>query len=214
MPPLTITRIGYGAGTRDIGVPNVCRLILGEESGVANRGTGDGFAVESVTVLETNLDHLSPEELAFACEELLAEGALDVWQTPVVMKKGRLAVVLSALVAEADAPRLAAARDRADRVPRRAGPDGGAIRRPSRGPRGADRVGDRAGEGGRGQAAAGTRRRGAHRPRDRTLVRRRRARCNASRARPSLGPPTGSRLSTRPSQHHLRRRTSGLHAVR
>ncbi len=108
MPPLTITGIGYGAGTRDIGVPNVCRLILGQESPVAHREPGDGLAVESVAVLETNLDHLSPEELAFACEELLAEGALDVWQTPVVMKKGRLAVVLSVLAAEADAPRLAA----------------------------------------------------------------------------------------------------------
>jgi pyridinium-3,5-bisthiocarboxylic acid mononucleotide nickel chelatase len=108
MPPLTIIGIGYGAGTRDIGVPNVCRLILGEESPVANHETGDGLTVESVTVLETNLDHLSPEELAFACEEILAEGSLDVWQTPVVMKKGRLAVVLSVLAAAADAPRLAA----------------------------------------------------------------------------------------------------------
>ena len=48
-------------------------------------------------LLETNLDHLSPEQTAFAAEQLLAEGALDVWLTPIVMKKGRAAVLLSVL---------------------------------------------------------------------------------------------------------------------
>ncbi len=65
------------------------------------------LAAESVAVLETNLDHLSAEELAFAAETLLAEGALDVWQTPIVMKKGRSAVMLSVLVPERDAGRFA-----------------------------------------------------------------------------------------------------------
>jgi uncharacterized protein (TIGR00299 family) protein len=107
MPSLTIGGIGYGAGTRDIGVPNICRLILAEES-AADAHTTDGLAHETVAVLESNIDHLSPEELAFACEELLAEGALDVWQTPIVMKKGRSATLLSVLVAEHDASRFAA----------------------------------------------------------------------------------------------------------
>jgi uncharacterized protein (DUF111 family) len=106
MPSLTITGIGYGAGTRDIGVPNVCRLILAEEPAAAD--TAGGLAHETVAVLESNIDHLSPEELAFACEELLSEGVLDVWQTPIVMKKGRSAVLLSALVAERDSGRFAA----------------------------------------------------------------------------------------------------------
>jgi uncharacterized protein (TIGR00299 family) protein len=107
MPPMTIGRIGYGAGTRDIGVPNVCRIVLGEGPS-AEDGAEGGLAVESVTVLETNLDHLAPEELAFASEELLAAGALDVWQTPIVMKKGRLATMLSALVSAPDSALLAA----------------------------------------------------------------------------------------------------------
>jgi uncharacterized protein (TIGR00299 family) protein len=107
MPSLIIAGIGLGAGTRDIGVPNICRLILAEEP-VVIADTADDLAHETVAVLESNIDHLSPEELAFACEELLAEGALDVWQTPIVMKKGRSAVLLSALVAERDAGRFAA----------------------------------------------------------------------------------------------------------
>jgi uncharacterized protein (TIGR00299 family) protein len=53
--------------------------------------------LEGCTLLETNIDHLSPEALAFACEELLAAGALDVWQEPITMKKGRLAVRLCVL---------------------------------------------------------------------------------------------------------------------
>jgi uncharacterized protein (DUF111 family) len=107
MPSLTISGIGYGAGTRDIGVPNVCRLILAEDPAPA-ADTAGGLAHETVAVLESNIDHLSPEELAFACEELLSEGVLDVWQTPIVMKKGRSAVLLSALVAERNAGRFAA----------------------------------------------------------------------------------------------------------
>ena len=69
------------------------------------------FAVEGCTLLETNIDHLSPEALAFACEELLASGigALDVWQEPIAMKKGRLAVRLCVLANALDAQRTAEA---------------------------------------------------------------------------------------------------------
>jgi uncharacterized protein (DUF111 family) len=58
-------------------------------------------------LLETNIDHLSPEALAFACEELLKRGALDVWQEPITMKKGRLAVRLSVLSPAASAQTFA-----------------------------------------------------------------------------------------------------------
>jgi len=103
MPSMRIGLVGYGAGTRDIGIPNVCRIILAEQT----HGSSGEPASESVAVVECNLDHLAAEELAFACDELLALGALDVWQTPIVMKKGRSAVMLSVLVAEADAPHYA-----------------------------------------------------------------------------------------------------------
>jgi uncharacterized protein (DUF111 family) len=65
------------------------------------------FILESCVLLETNIDHLSPEALAFACEELLAAGALDVWQEPITMKKGRLAVRLCVLASAGAAQGLA-----------------------------------------------------------------------------------------------------------
>lgn len=97
--PMMLRRVGFGRGTRDIGVPNVCRLLLGEPlTHEADR--------EDVVVLESNIDHLTPEELATAAGRLRDAGALDVWQTPIVMKKGRAAVLLSVLAAAADAAAL------------------------------------------------------------------------------------------------------------
>ena len=81
-PAMTVDRIGYGAGTRNPqGFPNVLRLSLGE--------TADAGASPTVTVLETALDDLSPQVLAHVAEAALAQGALDVMLTPVIMKKGR-----------------------------------------------------------------------------------------------------------------------------
>jgi hypothetical protein len=103
-PPLVPTAVGFGAGTRDIGSPNVCRLVIGEPAPLPHLATG------RISLLETNLDHLSAEETAFAAEQLLAEGALDVWLAPILMKKGRSATLLSVLcppdAAEATAARL------------------------------------------------------------------------------------------------------------
>lgn len=96
-PAMTPRVVGYGAGTRDIGEPNICRLTLGD------RAPRIELADEDVTVLETNLDHLAPEAVAFATEQLLAEGALDVWQSPIVMKKGRSALTLGVLTTRDDA---------------------------------------------------------------------------------------------------------------
>ncbi|MBN2248061.1 MAG: nickel pincer cofactor biosynthesis protein LarC [Coriobacteriia bacterium] len=100
MPPMTLRRVGTGCGTRDLGRPNVCRVLLGEPLVSATGHDG-------VVLLETNLDHLTPEELATAAERIRTAGALDAWQTSVVMKKGRAAVVLSALATEDAAPALA-----------------------------------------------------------------------------------------------------------
>ena len=91
--------VGYGAGTRDIGVANVCRIIVGS----ADTSKRPPLKPAGVVLLETNVDHVSPEALAFAAEQLLAEGALDVWVTPVVMKKGRAASTLSVLADPSDA---------------------------------------------------------------------------------------------------------------
>lgn len=91
IPAMTLTAVGYGAGTRTTPEPNVLRVLLGE---TADR---DEDAGETLTLLETNIDDMNPEICGYVAERLLAAGALDAYLTPVVMKKGRPAVVLSAL---------------------------------------------------------------------------------------------------------------------
>jgi uncharacterized protein (TIGR00299 family) protein len=89
LPPLTLERGGYGAGTRDFADhPNIVRVVLGTE---ATRPTG------RVVLLETNLDDFSPELVPDAVERCFAAGALDVWTVPAQMKKGRPGFVLSVL---------------------------------------------------------------------------------------------------------------------
>jgi len=105
MPPMTPAAIGYGVGLRELPVANVARVILGIAVGESE---GEGWSLEDVVVLETNVDHLSAERLAFAAEELLAAGALDVWSAPIVMKKGRPAHTLSVMTPPAEADRLTA----------------------------------------------------------------------------------------------------------
>jgi uncharacterized protein (TIGR00299 family) protein len=90
VPPMRPERVGYGAGERDLaGRPNVVRAIVGER---------DRAAHPSVAIVEANLDDMSPELLPEAMEGCFDAGALDVWLTPVQMKKGRAGLVLSALV--------------------------------------------------------------------------------------------------------------------
>jgi uncharacterized protein (TIGR00299 family) protein len=93
-------RIGYGAGARDPddGPPNVLRVQLGTEA-AAGRGA-------TAWLLEVNLDDVTGEELAHAARALREAGALDVWTTPVQMKKERPGAVLSALCREERKPEL------------------------------------------------------------------------------------------------------------
>jgi pyridinium-3,5-bisthiocarboxylic acid mononucleotide nickel chelatase len=89
LPPLTLERVGYGAGTKDFADrPNVVRVVLGTET---TRPTG------RVVLLETNLDDFSPELVPDAVERCFEAGALDVWTVPAQMKKGRPGFVLSVL---------------------------------------------------------------------------------------------------------------------
>ena len=93
MPDVIIEEIGYGAGSRDIEQrPNLVRVILGTLAPPATALVG-----RDLIVLEANLDDLSPELLADAAEALRAAGALDVWTTPVQMKKGRSGILLTGL---------------------------------------------------------------------------------------------------------------------
>lgn len=101
MPSMTLRAIGHGAGTRELARPNIARLMLGDPFPETHNDT------EDVVLLESTIDHLSGEHLAHAADRLRETAALDVWMTPVVVKKGRPAVVLSALVRTADASDVA-----------------------------------------------------------------------------------------------------------
>lgn len=98
-PAMTVNEIGYGAGTRDPkDFPNVLRLAIGEASETRiDNDNGNEAGREAVTVLETAVDDLSPQVLAYVAERALAQGALDVMLTPVVMKKGRPGTLVTVL---------------------------------------------------------------------------------------------------------------------
>ena len=85
-------RIGYGAGTRDVSIPNVLRVNVGELSCKEEKS-------ETLCVLECNLDDMNPQILPYALEKLLDAGARDAWLQPIVMKKGRPAQLLKVLCA-------------------------------------------------------------------------------------------------------------------
>jgi uncharacterized protein (TIGR00299 family) protein len=100
MPMLRPDAIGYGAGSLRSDFPNVLRVIVGEEDTSQWAVPAAPLATDDVSaevVLETNVDDLSPELVAYVLERLLAEGAQDAWLTPIIMKKGRPAVTISVL---------------------------------------------------------------------------------------------------------------------
>jgi uncharacterized protein (DUF111 family) len=99
-PALTIERIGHGAGTKDfLEQPNILRVFVGEAHGVPAHGLPPvGLQADSVWLLETNLDDVPGEVIGYCFERLLAAGALDVFTTPIQMKKQRPGVTLSVLV--------------------------------------------------------------------------------------------------------------------
>ena len=94
-PLMCVTKIGCGIGTKRFQEgPNFVRALLGE--------TEKDDAHDTIVQLETNLDDMTPEWIAFACEELLRAGAKDVFTTAVMMKKGRPGTLLTVLCAPAD----------------------------------------------------------------------------------------------------------------
>ncbi len=91
MPPLSIERTGYGMGKRDTGRFNALRAVVGtlyEQDSLPN---------DEISILETNIDNMSPEILGYTMEKLFDSGALDVYYTPIYMKKSRPSVVLTVL---------------------------------------------------------------------------------------------------------------------
>lgn len=100
MPAMIIDRIGYGMGKRDTGRFNALRVVMGTLPG------GDN-ALEEIAVLETNIDDMNPELLGYVTECLFENGALDVFYTPIYMKKNRPAVMLTVLSKKEQEEKLA-----------------------------------------------------------------------------------------------------------
>ena len=103
-PPMTVEAVGYGAGSREWpDVPNVLRVLLGEVADV------EAEEATQVVLLEANLDDMNPEHFALAMERCFEAGALDVWLTPIQMKKNRPATTVSALAPPETAQQVASA---------------------------------------------------------------------------------------------------------
>jgi len=108
MQDLLPERIGYGLGTRDHpSRPNVLRAILGETVRADPAEAAHDWETDTIAVLETNLDDFSPAGLGHFLEQALAAGALDVFHTPVQMKKNRPGTLLTVLCARTEADRFA-----------------------------------------------------------------------------------------------------------
>lgn len=101
-PPMTLQAVGWGAGTRELAIPNVLRVLIGETAGVV------GAETETLAAVETTIDDMSPQLYEPLMERLLEAGALDVYLTPVIMKRSRPGIVLTALVPPGRVAELAA----------------------------------------------------------------------------------------------------------
>jgi uncharacterized protein (TIGR00299 family) protein len=101
-PPMSVTAIGYGAGTADLeGQPNVLRLMVGEAA--EKRAHAES---ETIRVLEANLDDMNPQIYGYFLEKALASGALDVFAAPVQMKKNRPGMLVTLLCKPEDEARF------------------------------------------------------------------------------------------------------------
>jgi len=100
MPEMTIVKVGYGAGTREFAVPNLLRAVMGDE--ITKDVPYYDCSVETVMELEANIDDMNPEFFDYIFDQLLKNGALDVFLVPAQMKKNRPAAILKVLCAERD----------------------------------------------------------------------------------------------------------------
>ena len=98
IPHIEVHATGYGAGSRQTEHPNVLRVLVGESV--------DQDSEDDVYLVETNIDDMTPELFPYVIESLIAAGAQDAWTTPITMKKGRHAVMLSLLARSEDVDRL------------------------------------------------------------------------------------------------------------
>ncbi|MFQ5950187.1 MAG: nickel pincer cofactor biosynthesis protein LarC, partial [Nitrospiria bacterium] len=89
LPPMKAKKIGSGAGSNDYATPNLLRLFIGVQQ--------DSFSEDEIIRIETNIDDMNPQLYEVVVDTLFQAGALDVYLTPVIMKKGRPAILITVL---------------------------------------------------------------------------------------------------------------------
>ncbi|MGI6113455.1 MAG: nickel pincer cofactor biosynthesis protein LarC [Mahellales bacterium] len=94
MPSMTVKAIGYGCGSHNLDIPNVFRVVVGEST--------EYTVCERITVLETNLDDVTGEVIGYTMDRLFEAGALEVYNTPVFMKKNRPGIKITVLCKDID----------------------------------------------------------------------------------------------------------------
>ena len=92
MPKMKVGCIGYGAGRREMKIPNLLRVWIGDSE------ENQEYEEDEVILIETNIDDMNPEFFGYTSEKLLERGALDVFMTPIFMKKNRPGTLLSVLI--------------------------------------------------------------------------------------------------------------------
>ena len=111
IPPMSVERVGYGAGDRDDpSTPNVLRVLIGRESTVTTSvapSSGAGTQARRVTVIECEIDDMNPQIFGIAMDRLYAAGALEVFYTAVQMKKNRPGTLLTVVARPDQATQMA-----------------------------------------------------------------------------------------------------------
>jgi uncharacterized protein (DUF111 family) len=98
-PPMRVEHVGYGAGTRELPIPNLLRISIGE-----SREETEGYEEDVVTVIEANIDDMNPQWYEHIMARLFQAGALDVFLTPIQMKGSRPAAQVSVIIEEGSEP--------------------------------------------------------------------------------------------------------------
>jgi uncharacterized protein (TIGR00299 family) protein len=100
IPHMKLESIGYGAGGRDLPIPNLLRVLIGEST------DDDTISFQPLVILETNIDDQNPEIFSFVMDRLFSNGALDVFFTSIQMKKNRPGTMIQVLAKPEDITRL------------------------------------------------------------------------------------------------------------
>jgi hypothetical protein len=108
IPLMRVKQIGYGAGTRELPIPNLLRLSIGTmETSIGETDSAEaGYEKDTVTLIETNIDDMNPQWYEHISARLFEAGTLDVFLTPIQMKRGRPATQLSVLVTDDLIPKV------------------------------------------------------------------------------------------------------------